>query len=124
MKEMKPDGLSDASRRDPAMLAAMAQAQQLQDKDVFDVNGIKLGRVTRALAEEGALLRLDVTLTPNARGILDAPQDVVGIPTAWIAGLKGHDIHLRKAGEEIVHPEEMDPHQRKVGAKDLPRKVR
>lgn len=125
MEELNPDSLSDAAARDPAMLAAFQQAKDLEDRDVFDVNGQRLGRVTRAFAEEGSLARLDVTLSENARGAFDATQDVVGVPPQWVGRVTEDGIHLRKAAQEVVHPEgEVRAGDAKVGAKDLPRKVR
>jgi hypothetical protein len=145
MYELRPESLSDEALRDPATLAALQDANRLEGRDVFDVNGQRLGRATRAFAEEGALARVDVTqprrggrlrrqgalarvdvtLSENARGVFDAPQDVVGVPSLWIGRVEADGIHLRKAAQEIVHPEgEIRPGDAKVGAKELPRKIR
>lgn len=36
--------------------------ESLEGKDVVDVNGVRLGRITRSFAEEGRIARIDVTL--------------------------------------------------------------
>lgn len=125
-EELKPDGLSFAASRDPATLAAWQQARDLEDKTVYDVNGTKLGKVTRCFSEEGALLRCDVTLTPTAKQLLHAEQDVAGVPAAWIARVDEEGVRLRKAGEQVVRPEDPRPlgAEPDRGAKELPRKER
>lgn len=125
-EELKPDGLGFAASRDPATLAAWAEARDLNEKDVFDIHGRKLGRVTRCFAEEGALTRCDVTLTPNAKQLFQAERDVAGIPATWIARVDESGVKLRKAGEEVLQPPEAglprDGHAE--GAPELPRKER
>ena len=126
-EELKPDGLSDLSRRDPATLAAWQESRDLVDREVYDVNGAKLGRVSRCFAEEGALLRCDVTLTPNARQLFNAEGSVAGVPATWIAGVDERGVRLRKAAEEILHPEDPRPAGASDdlrGAPELPRKNR
>lgn len=122
MEELNPDSLHQPP--DAATLAALAQAKDLEARDVFDVNGLRLGRVTRGFAEEGALVRLDVALSGNAKGIEGATQDVVGVPSDWIGHVEDDGIHLRMAAEELLAREVLDPDQAKVGARELPRKVR
>jgi len=116
MKELHPDSAGD----DPATLAAMARAMEIEDKPVVDVNGVAVGRVTRSFAESGMLLRADVTLDRALRERLAAPQDVVGVPAAWIASVED-EVRLSHAAEELLdaHPDTDDG-----GAPELPRKVR
>ena len=127
-EEMKPDGLSHLASQDPATLAAWAEAEALKGKEVIDVNGARLGKVTRCFAEEGALTRCDVTLTNTAKQMFRAENDVAGIPSLWIANVEGDEVRLRKAAEEILHPD--DPVMRASdevnlgGARELPRKNR
>ena len=126
-EELKPDGLSDLSLRDPAMLAAWQESTDLVDRDVYDVNGAKLGRVSRCFAEEGALTRCDVTLTPNAQQLFESGQRVAGVPATWISGVDERGVRLRKAAEEILHPDDPRPANASDdlrGARELPRKNR
>ncbi len=126
-EELKPDGLSFIASQDPATLAAWQESRDLVDRDVYDVNGNKLGKVTRCFAEEGALTRCDVTLTPNAQQLFLADQRVAGVPATWIAAVDEQGVRLRKAAEEILHPEDPRPanaSQDMRGAQDLPRKNR
>lgn len=126
-EELKPDGLGFTASQDPATLAAWQESRDLVERDVYDVNGQKLGKVSRCFAEEGALLRCDVTLTPNARQLFEAGQTVAGVPATWIAGVDERGVRLRKAAEEILHPDDPRPagasHDLR-GAQDLPRKNR
>lgn len=127
MEEMTPDGISSRAQMDAATLAAWHEANDLKGRDVFDVNGVRLGKVTRAFAEEGALLRFDVTLTDNARTMMGAPQDVAGIPPQWVARVGEDGVRLRKAAEEVLHPDAPFPTNAELdarGAKGQPRKVR
>lgn len=128
MEEMNRDGISGRSQMDAATLAAWHEANDLKGRDVYDVNGIRLGKVTRAFAEEGALLRFDVTLTDNARSMMEAPQDVAGIPPQWVARVDGDgDVRLRKAAEEVLHPDAPLPTSAEKddrGAGGKPKKVR
>lgn len=124
---MTRDGLSGLSQMDPATLAAWHEANDLKGRDVYDVNGIRLGKVKRAFAEEGSLLRFDVTLTDNARVMMEAPQDVAGIPPQWVARVDDAGVRLRKAAEEILHPDAPFPTKAEAdarGAKGEPRKNR
>ena len=125
MEELHPESLGDAAARDAATLAALQEASELEARDVFDVNGLRLGRVTRSFAEEGMLLRFDVAVDPATRRIVDATQDAVGVPEPWIGRIAEDGIHLRKAAEEVLHPEgkPKEGHE-KAGARELPRKVR
>lgn len=128
-EELKPDGLSYVAAQDPATLAAWAEAEALKGKEVVDVNGARLGKVTRCFAEEGALTRCDVTLTNAAKRMFHAQTDVAGIPSLWIVKVEGDEVRLRKAAEEILHPN--DPgaprggdEKNLGGAPELPRKNR
>lgn len=126
-EELNPDGLGFAASRDPATLAAWAESRDLMDREVFDVNGTKLGTVSRCFAEEGALVRCDVTLTPNARQLFQTQNPVAGVPATWIAGVDDGGVRLRKAAEELLHPEDPRPAGASDdlrGAKELPRKNR
>lgn len=126
-EELSPDSISSRSQLDPATLAAWQQAAELKDRDVFDVNGQRLGRLTRALAEDGSIIRFDVSLTPNARSLFHAPSDVAGIPPDAIARVEEDGVHLMQAAEQILHPENPVPaHAERDlrGAQDLPRKNR
>lgn len=127
MEELRPDSLSDDSRRDPAMLAAWAEGERLLGSEVYDVNGQRLGRVTRCFAEEGALLRCDVSLSPNAQGILGETRATAGVSPDWIARVEEGKVYLNKAGEQLVRPDDprglgASPDER--GAPELPRKNR
>lgn len=127
MEEMTRDGISGLSQMDGATLAAWHEANDLKGRDVYDVNGLRLGRVATAFAEEGALLRFDVTLSENARTLMGAPQDVAGIPPQWVARVGEDGVRLRKAAEEVLHPDaplppDAEPDAR--GAKGQPRKIR
>ena len=127
VEELNPDGLGFVASQDPATLAAWAQSRELVDREVYDVNGAKLGKVSRCFAEEGALLRCDVTLTPNARQLFRSDQTVAGVPATWIAAVDERGVRLRKAAEEILHPEDPRPAGASDdfrGAPDLPRKNR
>lgn len=126
-EELNQDGLSGRAQMDAATLAAWQEATDLKDRDVFDVNGQRLGRVTRAFAEEGTLLRFDVTLSPNAQTLFNAPSNVAGIPSDAVARVEEDGIHLMQAAEQILHPDaplpaNAEPDTR--GAQELPRKNR
>lgn len=127
MEELHTDSLSDAHRRDPSTLAALAEARSLEGKDVVDVNGIRLGKVTTSFAEEGMLVKMEVTLSENAKGILGAEQEVAGVPADAIARVEGDEVLLRQAGEQIVRPEDPRPIHATDdlrGAPERPRKNR
>lgn len=122
-----PFGMSGASDADPAMLAAQAEARTLKDKQVVDVNGQTLGRITRAFAQDGALTRLDVHLTNQARQIFGDTRETVGVPADAIGRVEGDTVRLTQAGEQVLHPE--DPRSTSAtrderGAPELPRKNR
>jgi hypothetical protein len=126
MVELHRDGLGPFET-DPATLAAWQGAQDLERKHVLDVNGTELGRITRCFGEEGAITRCEVTLTHQAERIFDAPQRTAAFPPQWIARVEGDEVRLSKAGEQVVHPEDPSPKERKSdtdGAPDLPRKIR
>jgi sporulation protein YlmC with PRC-barrel domain len=122
MEELREDSLSALSRDDPAMLAALREAQELEGKDVYDVNGERIGRITRCFGEEGALVKCDVTLTNRARDEFRTPADVAEVPADWIARVEEEAVRLRKSGDELLHPERLPPPNE--GAKELPRKIR
>lgn len=128
MEELDLNAPGGAARDDPAMLAAWAQADQLRDHEVVDVNGHKLGRVTRCFAEEGTLVRFDVTLSENAKGILGTQRDVASIPPIAIADVDETTVRLSEAAEQILDPEDPRPAHAhdtgRGGAMDQPRKVR
>lgn len=124
-EELNPNGLGYMASRDPATLAAWQRATDLVDRDVYDIHGRKLGRVTRCFAEEGELFRCDVTLTDNAKSLFRPGRDVAGVPATWIARVDHEGVRLRKAGEEVLHPENpafMAAEDR--GAPGFPRKNR
>lgn len=126
MVELNEDGLGPLET-DPATLAALHEANTLEGREVFDVNGLRLGRVTRAFAEEGALTRVDVSLLDNVREMLITEEGSAAVPPHWIAHVGDDGVRLRKAAEEIVHPEDPRPpgsSAKKAGAKGLPRKIR
>ena len=87
MKELTEYGLGGLDQIDPRYLAAWQQASELVDKEVVDVNGAQLGRLTRCFADEegGSLARCDVTLSPQAKRLLGVERDVAGVPAGWIA---------------------------------------
>lgn len=122
-----PFGLSGIHGRDPATLAAVEEGLLLKDKDVYDVNGLRLGRVTRAFAEDGALFRFDVKLSNQARRLFGAEQEIAGVPAVVVAEVDGDAVRLSEAGEQILHPEDprsIDATRDKRGARELPRKNR
>ncbi|HUR68863.1 MAG TPA: PRC-barrel domain-containing protein [Candidatus Thermoplasmatota archaeon] len=98
--------MEDASRHVPAPLAALDQAREVRGKEVIDVNGNRLGRVTSALAEEGALLRFDVTLTHQARRTFRTDRDVAAIPAVLISDVDEDRVLLSEPGEAML---EIDP---------------
>lgn len=127
VEELNPNSISGLGRDDPATLAAWAESTQLVDKTVIDVNGQELGRVTRCFAEEGALVRCDVTLSKNAKGIFNAQNDVAGVPATWISQVTDDQVRLRRAAEEILRPEDPRPAHASDdfrGAQGFPRKNR
>lgn len=126
MEELHRDSLSGLDRGDAATLAAWGSAASLEGKDVVDVNGLRLGRVTRSFAEEGLLARLDVTIDGTAQKIADAAQRVAGIPPHWIARVDDDGIHLLKAAEQVLRPDDPRPlgAEEDRGAKGPPRKNR
>lgn len=126
-EELREDSLGFTARNDPATLAAWGESIHLVDRVVEDVNGRRLGRVLKCFAEEGALVRCDIKVDNNAKGLFDVQQDVAGIPTQWIAAVNDETVRLNKAGEQVFHPD--DPRSLGAsadarGAKELPRKVR
>lgn len=127
-EELHRDSLSDRARRDPATLAAWERAAELEDKDVYDVNGRLVGRVTRCFAEGGTLTRCDVTLSENAKGVFGVgDREVAGVPATWIARVKGDRVELDRAGEQLLRPEDPRPlgaSDDLRGAPELPRKER
>ena len=126
-EELRQDSLSDAARRDLATLAAWGESLHLVDRVVEDVNGQRLGRVLKCYAEEGALVRCDIHVDSNAKGIFDVEHDIAGIPTHWIAKVDEETVKLNKAGEQIFHPDDprsLGASRDKRGARELPRKIR
>lgn len=124
-----PYGLSDRSQRDPAMLAATFDAATLKDKTVIDVNGQTLGNVARAFAEEGALTRLDVHLSKQAKRLfaVEETRELAGVPADAIARVDGDEVRLSQAAEQILRPEDprsIDSAMDERGAPELPRKNR
>lgn len=120
-------GLGAGAADDPSTLAAVWKGQNLKDKDVYDVNGQRLGRIASAFAEEGVLARVDVHLTQQARDLFVDSRDVVGIPVDAIARVDGEAVRLKQAGEALLHPEDARPlhaSRDERGARELPRKVR
>jgi hypothetical protein len=123
MEELRENSLSGPSQMDPAALAALYEAQQLEGRDVYDVNGDRLGKVTRCFAEDQTLVRCDITLTNTARDLFEADRDVAQVPPAWIASVDDEGIRLRKSGDDLLHPEKAGA-SFNDGAKGFPRKVR
>lgn len=125
-EELKPGGLSGPAQDDPATLAAWADAERLQGKLVYDVNGVRLGKVARAFAEDGAMLRFDVTLSDDTRRDYGAEQKVAGVPPHWVARVDDDGVRLMKAAEQVLHPDDPTPPGAEPdrGAKGQPRKVR
>lgn len=122
-----PDGLGGARDLDPATLAAWQEGMALKDKTVYDVNGLEMGKVSRAFAEEGTLLRFDVALTSQAKRLFSTDLDVAGVPPIAIADVSEDAVKLSEAGEQILHPDDATPpeaRREKTGARELPRKVR
>lgn len=68
-EELREDSLAAQSRDDATTLAAWRQSMDLMDRVVEDVNGARLGRVTKCFAEEGTLMRCEVSLDANAKGV-------------------------------------------------------
>lgn len=122
-----PFGISGRAGLDPATLAAAEEGLALKDKEVVDVNGLRLGRISRAFAEDGALFRLDVTLTEQAKRLLGAEQETAGVPAVTVAEVDGDTVRLSEAAEAIVHPEDPRPlhaERDERGAPGFPRKTR
>jgi sporulation protein YlmC with PRC-barrel domain len=122
MEELRDDSLSGLSRGDPATWAALHDAEELEGKDVYDVNGERLGRITRCFAEESALVRCDVTLTEHARDEFGTPADVAAVPADWIARVEDDAVRLSHSGQELLRPDR--PPAVNTGAREPPRKVR
>lgn len=118
-----PQGLGFRQAQDPATLAAWQEGMSLKDKTVYDVNGREMGKVTRAFAENGALLRVDVTLTNQAKRLFGTTQDVAGFPPIAIADVTEESVRLSEAGQQILHPDGYEGGDTR-GARDLPRKER
>lgn len=124
VEELHKDSISDRLRS-KGVEEAFRTAQQVEDRDVFDVNGLRMGRVTRCFAdEEGRLERCEVTLNPNAQGTLRAPANTTVVRPEWIADLASDGIHLSRAGEQVVRDGTPAGAERDRGAPDLPRKER
>lgn len=118
-----PHGHGFRLERDPSMLAAWQEASALKGKTVYDVNGLEMGKVTRAFAGEGGLTRIDVTLSHPAKLRFNTTQDVAGVPPIVVADVTEDAVKLSEAGERIIHPErslDLGKH----GARELPRKER
>lgn len=124
-----PYGLSERSKRDPAIASASFEASSLKDKTVLDVNGQELGSVSRAFAEEGSLTRLDVHLSRQAKRLfaVEETRELAGVPAEAIARVEGDEIRLSQAAEQILHPEDPRAPSHSMderGAPELPRKER
>lgn len=122
-----PFGVSGRSEADTASLDARAEALDLQDKTVVDVNGQTLGKVRSSFAEEGALTRFDVRLSEQAKRQFGVTREVAGIPRDAIARVEGEEVRLLQAAEQLLKPDDAAPaHEEgdKRGAPELPRKKR
>lgn len=118
-----PHGLGYRQQEDAATLAAWQEGMSLEDKTVYDVNGLEMGKVSRAFAEEGTLTRIDVKLSRQARQMFGTMQETTGVPPIAVADVTDDSVKLNEAAEQILHPEgPAGTFQR--GAEELPRKER
>ena len=69
-EEIRPDSLSHSELRAPGIDAVADEAQRLEGREVFDANGARFGRVTKAFVDGGKLRELEVTLGKNMKGSL------------------------------------------------------
>ena len=125
-EELRDDSLSYMAKQDAGTLAAWQQSTDLMDKVMEDVNGQRLGRVLKCFAEEGRLMKCEIKVDNNAKGIFGVDRDVAAVPSDWIASVDER-IHLKRAGEQVFRPEEpaaIGEERDKRGSSSLPRKVR
>lgn len=128
VEELHRDSISDRLLASPNIEETVRFAQQLERRDVFDVNGVRMGRVTRCFGDdEGHLERAEITLDKNAMATLGADENVAVLRPGWIADVAEDGVHLSLAGEQIVRPEDPRPitaNPDERGAPELPRKER
>lgn len=125
-EELRDDSLSYMAKQDASTLAAWQESTDLMDKVMEDVNGQRLGRVLKCFAEEGRLVKCEIKVDNNAKGIFGVEQDVAAVPSDWI-GSVDERIHLKRAGEQVFRPADPAPlgeEPDKRGSSSLPRKIR
>jgi hypothetical protein len=71
----------------------------LVDRDVFDVTGLRVGRATAWRAASEAL---DVELSDDARDVLPRRVASLSIPLDWVSDVRDDGIHLARPGTDLL----------------------
>lgn len=90
--------------------AALAPSELIA-KLVYDVNGHRLGRVTRCMEKDGRLTSFDVALDRKAMRDFDAEAEVLRLPSTLILATD-FQVSLAEDGAHLVHPERAAPPSR------------
>ena len=82
---------------------ARLHSADVLDKDVFDLNGHRLGHVNLAREDSNGLLSFDVTLRPREQRALGVESNVITVP--WV-DVEATDFHVTLAedGVHLAHP--------------------
>lgn len=126
-EELRPDSLSWAGERAAGIDEALQMAMQLEDRPVIDVNGEHLGHITKCYHDEGRLSECELTLDRSARTILNTDKSTLPLDPEDVVNVDAEAVHLGKAAEQLVHPEDPRPAHAgrdEGGADNKPKKVR
>lgn len=125
-EEFRADSIGFTERNEPGFEEALKQAVRLEDAEVFDVDGARLGRVMKSYVEGGKITGCQVRVDRNIQGALGFPDRTVDIALDWVAGIQDDGVHLKRPAAQVMRPEEEAKRHKghESGAAGKPRKVR
>lgn len=125
-EELRRDNVSFEERGHPDFEQARDQAAKLEDEEVFDAEGRRVGRITKSFLEEGRIVGCEVRLDGNLTRALGIEERTLEIKPEWIGRIED-GVRLNRSAEQFALPE----HERAAmheghedGAPGQPRSIR
>jgi sporulation protein YlmC with PRC-barrel domain len=124
-KELTPEGITDAELRTPGIEEAIREAREIEGRDVFDANGLRVGRVVKSFVDGGRIVGHEVRLDRNTKGMLNVDKDTTEVRPEWISRVEEDGVRLGISLGQIVLPFEETARTGGEGGSDtFPRKTR
>ena len=126
-EEFRRDNISYLESRSPDFEEVKEQATRLEDQEVFDVDGRRVGRIMKSFVEDGKLTECEIRVDGQIKREAGVKEETARIPTGWMADVGDDGVRLRVTAEQVVLSEEelASAHQgAESGAKGQPRKQR